>query len=81
MAARLKISMGGIFEKFSARGYTKNTPILPPISVACWYVWTFYCLLLAIIKIDFDYYCLNFSNAVTNLTDCKFRKIPEIGLQ
>ena len=24
---------GGIFEKFSARGYTKNTP-LPPIPVA-----------------------------------------------
>ena len=25
---------GGIFEKISARGYTKNTP-LPPIPVAC----------------------------------------------
>ena len=26
MAACLKISRGGILEKFSARGYTKNTP-------------------------------------------------------
>ena len=51
MAAWLKISSGGIFEKFSARGGIPKIPPYPPVPVACFYAITS-CVITALLALQ-----------------------------